>query len=297
MQELDNVQLNFDNSTMTIMNISFGFIMFGVALGLSLEDFKRLMQMPKLVIVGFFAQFLALPLVTYIFVWIIKPIPSVALGLFLIAACPGGNISNFISSYGKANVALSITLTAIATSVAAFLVPVNFALWAGLYPDTVALLKEVDVSFWDLLQTVFTLLGLPLIAGLIVKNRLPVLTEKLIKPIKTLSLLIFATFIVFALLKNGEYFMQYIGIIFLIVFAHNALALLTGFSIGHLFRFDIPTKRTLTIETGIQNAGLGLVIVFQFFSELGGMAVITAWWGIWDMIAGLMLGFYWSKKG
>ncbi len=296
MQELDSVQLNFDNSTMMIMNISLGFIMFGVALGLSLEDFKRLMQMPKLVIVGFFSQFLALPLVTYIFVWIIQPIPSVALGLFLIAACPGGNISNFISSYGKANVALSITLTAIATSIAAFLVPINFALWAGLYPDTVSLLKEVNVSFLELLGTVFMLLGIPLIIGLFFKYKFPELTKKLIKPIKTLSLLIFATFIVFALLKNGAYFIQYIGIIFLIVFAHNALALLTGYSIGHFFGFDTPTKRTLTIETGIQNAGLGLVIVFQFFSELGGMAVITAWWGIWDMIAGLMLGFYWSKK-
>lgn len=296
MQELDSVQLNFDNSTMMIMNISLGFIMFGVALGLSLEDFKRLVQMPKLVIVGFFSQFLALPLVTYIFVWIVQPIPSVALGLFLIAACPGGNISNFISSYGKANVALSITLTAIATSIAAFLVPVNFALWASFYPDTVSLLKEVDVFFLDLLGTVFMLLGVPLMIGLLFKYKLPNLTEKLIKPIKILSLLIFATFIVFALIKNGEYFIQYIGIIFLIVFAHNGLALLTGYSIGHFFGFDTPTKRTLTIETGIQNAGLGLVIVFQFFSELGGMAVITAWWGIWDMIAGLMLGFYWSRK-
>lgn len=297
MQELDSVQLDFDNSTMMIMNISLGLIMFGVALGLSLEDFKRLMQMPKLVIVGFLSQFLALPLVTYIFVWIVQPIPSVALGLFLIAACPGGNISNFISSYGKANVALSITLTAIATSIAAFLVPINFWVWASLYPDTVPLLKEVEVPFLELLSTVFMLLGVPLIIGLTFKYKFPKLTEKLIKPIKTLSLLIFATFIVFALLKNGEYFIKYIGIIFLIVFAHNGLALLTGYSIGHLFKFDTPTKRTLTIETGIQNAGLGLVIVFQFFSELGGMAVITAWWGIWDMIAGLMLGYYWSRKG
>lgn len=126
MQELDSVQLNFDNSTLMIMNISLGFIMFGVALGLSIDDFKRLMQMPKLVIVGFVSQFFILPLVTFIFVWIVEPIPSVALGLFMIAACPGGNISNFISSYSNANVALSVTLTAIATTVAAFLVPVNF---------------------------------------------------------------------------------------------------------------------------------------------------------------------------
>ena len=131
MQELDNVQLNFDNSTLMIMNICLGFVMFGVALGLSLEDFKRLAKMPKLVLVGFLSQFFVLPLVTFLFVLIVKPIPSVALGLFMIAACPGGNISNFISSLAKANVALSVTLTAIASTIAAFLVPVNFTFWVA----------------------------------------------------------------------------------------------------------------------------------------------------------------------
>ena len=76
MQELDNVQLNFDNSTLMIMNICLGFVMFGVALGLSLEDFKRLAKMPKLVLVGFLSQFFVLPLVTFLFVLIVKPIPN-----------------------------------------------------------------------------------------------------------------------------------------------------------------------------------------------------------------------------
>lgn len=296
MHELDNVELNFDNSTLMIMNICLGFIMFGVALGLSIDDFKRLMKMPKLVLVGFLSQFLVLPIVTFLFIWIVKPIPSVALGLFMIAACPGGNISNFISSLSKANVALSVTLTAISTTIAAFLVPLNFTFWAGLYPDTVPLLKQVDVSFSDLLSTVVMLLGIPLAIGLVFRYKLPDLTAKLIKPIQQLSLVIFALFIIFALLKNGDNFIKYIGLIFTIVFAHNVLALATGYGLGQLFGFSTADKRTLTIETGIQNAGLGLVIIFNFFSELGGMAIIAAWWGIWDMLAGLLLGYYWSKR-
>lgn len=296
MHELDNVELNFDNSTLMIMNICLGFIMFGVALGLSIDDFKRLMKMPKLVLVGFLSQFLVLPVVTFLFIWIVKPIPSVALGLFMIAACPGGNISNFISSLSKANVALSVTLTAISTTIAAFLVPLNFTFWAGLYPDTVPLLKQVNVSFSDLLSTVVMLLGIPLVIGLVFRYKLPDLTAKLIKPIQQLSLVIFALFIIFALLKNGDNFIKYIGLIFTIVFAHNVLALATGYGLGQLFGFSTADKRTLTIETGIQNAGLGLVIIFNFFSELGGMAIIAAWWGIWDMLAGLLLGYYWSKR-
>lgn len=296
MEKLDSVRLNFDDSTVMIMNICLAFVMFGVALGLSLEDFKRLMKMPKLVLVGFLSQFLALPLATFIFVLIVKPIPSVALGLFMIAACPGGNISNFISSLAKANVALSITLTAVSSTVAAFLVPINFTFWAGLYPETEILLKKVDVPFLDLLGTIVLILGVPLILGLLFSYRFPDLTIKLLKPIQRLSLVIFTMFIVFALLKNGEHFIDHIAVIFIIVFAHNTMALATGYGVGQLFGFNRADKRALSIETGIQNAGLGLVIVFTFFSELGGMAVITAWWGIWDMIAGLLLGYYWSRQ-
>ena len=296
MEKLDSVRLDFDDSTVMIMNICLAFVMFGVALGLSLEDFKRLMKMPKLVLAGFLSQFLVLPLATFIFVLIVRPIPSVALGLFMIAACPGGNISNFISSLAKANVALSITLTAISSTIAAFLVPLNFTFWASLYPETETLLKTVNVPFLDLLGTIIMILGVPLVFGLIFSNRLPDLTSKLLKPIQRLSLVIFAMFIIFALLKNGEHFVDHIAVIFTIVFAHNTMALATGYGLGQLFGFSTPDKRALSIETGIQNAGLGLVIIFNFFSDLGGMAVIAAWWGIWDMIAGLLLGYYWSKR-
>jgi BASS family bile acid:Na+ symporter len=296
MNELDNIQLNFNDSTVIIMNISLGIIMFGVALALSLEDFKRLVKMPKLVIVGFLSQFLILPLITFVLVWILKPIPSVALGMFLVAACPGGNISNFISTLAKANAALSVTLTAIATTFAAFLTPLNFTIWASLYADTQPLLVEFEVDFLDMLIKVFTLLGIPLLLGLTFKYKFPELTNKIIKPIQRLSLLIFLAFIVFAFLGNWKNFLNVIHIIFFLVLIHNIIAFLTGYGIGQLFKFEKPDKRTLAIETGIQNAGLGLVIAIGLFKNLGGMIVVLAWYGIWDMIAGLGLAFFWSKK-
>ncbi len=296
MNELDNIQLNFNQDTVTLMNISLGIIMFGVALALSIDDFKRLVKMPKLVIVGFLSQFLVLPLVTFLLVLSIRPIPSVALGMFLIAACPGGNISNFISTLGKANAALSVTLTAIATTVAAFLTPLNFTLWASLYAETKPLLIEFDVEFLDMLKTVFILLGIPLVLGLSFKYKFPKTTEKIIKPIQNLSLVIFIAFIVFAFLGNWKNFLNVIHLIFFLVLLHNVVAFITGYSIGQLLKFEKSDKRTLAIETGIQNAGLGLIIAIDLFKGLGGMIVVLAWYGIWDMIAGLGLALFWSKK-
>jgi BASS family bile acid:Na+ symporter len=296
MNELDNIQLNFGSNTVTLMNVSLGIIMFGVALALSLEDFKRLLKMPKLVIVGFLAQFLVLPLITFLFVSIVKPIPSVALGMFLVAACPGGNISNFIATLSKANAALSVTLTAIATTVAAFLTPLNFTIWANLYADTQPLLKELEVDLLDMLIKVFMLLGIPLILGLSFKYKFPKLTEKIIKPIQRLSLVIFLAFIVFAFLGNWKNFLDVIHLIFFLVLIHNLIAFITGYSIGQLLKFEKAAQRTVAIETGIQNAGLGLIIAIDLFDGLGGMIVVLAWYGIWDMIAGLGLAFFWSKR-
>ena len=135
LKELDNIRLNFNSGGLLALNISLGFIMFGVALGIKIENFKTLFQKPKPVIIGFISQFIALPALTFLLAILFHNyIPlGVALGLILVAACPGGNISNFISSLAKGNVELSISLTAIATLMAIVLTPFNFAFWGDLY--------------------------------------------------------------------------------------------------------------------------------------------------------------------
>ena len=149
-----------------------------------------------------------------------------------------------------------------------------------------------------MLRTVLILLGIPLVTGIFFARKFPSITQKIIRPIKIISILIFAAFVIIAFAKNYTYFIKYIHLILLIVLAHNALALLTGFSVGTIFKIPRTDRRSITIETGIQNSGLALVLIFNpnLFNGLGGMAFVAAWWGIWHIIAGLGIATLWARK-
>jgi BASS family bile acid:Na+ symporter len=218
--------------------------------------------------------------------------------MLLVSVCPGGNISNFISHLAKGNTALSVTLTALATVASLFLTPLNFAFWGNLYEKTSQIIMPIEINTWHMLRTVFILLGIPLVAGVSFARKFPKITQRITRPIKTLSILIFAGFVVVAFANNFNYFLKYIHLIILIVLAHNALALLTGFTVGTVFKIPRVDRRSITIETGIQNSGLALVLIFNpnLFDGLGGMAFIAAWWGIWHLIAGVGIASLWSRK-
>ncbi|MEA5110589.1 Pantothenate precursors transporter PanS [bioreactor metagenome] len=298
---LDNIRLNFSQASLHIMNITIGFIMFGVALEIKWDQFRDVLRNPRKVIVGLFAQYLVLPAVTFLAVWLLGGYitPAVAFGMILVASCPGGNVSNFISSVAKANVALSVSLTAAATVLALIFTPLNFAFWGKLYSTTSPLLRPIVIDPLDMFRTVIILLGIPVAAGIIFSQKLPRLTDKIKKPIKTLSLLIFAAFVIMAFRNNYGYFIMYAKWIMIIVLIHNGMALLSGYLTASAFGLNQLDRRTISIETGIQNSGLGLVLLFNpkiFPPELnmGGMAFIAAWWGIWHILAGLGLATFWS---
>lgn len=283
------------------MNISIGFIMFGVSLGIKWESFRDIFLNPRKIIIGLSSQFLVLPAVTFIAVWLLGDYitPSVAFGMLLVASCPGGNVSNFISSVAKANVALSVSLTAVGTVLAVIFTPLNFAFWGGLYSTTSPLLRPIHIDPFEMFQTVVILLGIPVAAGIIFSQKLPAITRKIQGPIQKLSLLVFAAFVVLAFRNNYEYFIRYINWIFIIVLIHNMMALLSGYWFSRAFGLQRTDCRTISIETGIQNSGLGLVLLFNpkiFPPELnmGGMAFIAAWWGIWHILSGLGIATLWS---
>jgi bile acid:Na+ symporter, BASS family len=303
LQELDSLKLNFDQGGLLLLNITIGFIMFGVSLDIKLEHFKQVFKYPKSVLVGFFSQFLILPAVTFAILYILREhiTPGVALGMILLASCPGGNISNFISSLAKANVALSVSLTGLATVSSIFLTPINFAFWGGLYAANSELLVPLEIDAYEMIKTVIMLLGIPIIAGLLLAWKLPKFTNKIKRPIKFLSIVIFMALVVVLFSKNFDYFINYILFIFILVLIHNGVALGTGFSLAKIFKLKEADTRTLTIETGIQNSGLGLVLLFnpKIFPpelELGGMAIILAWWGVWHILSGLGIAALWSRK-
>jgi BASS family bile acid:Na+ symporter len=304
---LDHVRLNFSPAGLLFLNIALAFVMFGVALDIRVEHFTDLIKKPKSAIVGFISQTFLLPAFTFLMVIILNPTPTVALGMILVAACPGGNISNFISSMAKGNVALSVSLTAMSTSAAIFFTPFNFAFWGNLYihfynaHSAAGLVRTLEIDNFQMFQTVFILLGIPVISGLFIAKRFPAITQKINKPINKGSLVFFVVMVISLLAANFSQFKSYIHLVFLFVLLQNALALGIGYAFSSLFKCPQKDRRTIAIETGIQNSGLALALMFnpKIFPpemELGGMAVIAAWWGVWHIISGLMIAWYWSRR-
>ena len=307
--QLDPIRINFSASAMHFINIVLCFVMFGVALGIQVSHFSNLIKNPKLALTGLFSQLIALPLITFILIVIFNKYitPNVAMGMILVAACPGGNISNFMSSYSKANTELAVGLTASTTLLATFTTPFNFALWGGLYNAFVnnhvnhLLQKPLVIDTFQVFETVFILLGIPLILGILFARKFPKVTDKIKKPLQNLSIVFFVGMIVMAFMNNVDLFIKYIFFIFIIVLIHNGFGLLTGYSIASIFKLSDKNRRTLTIETGIHNSGLGLLLLFnpKIFShdlQIGGMIFVVAWWGIWHLVSGLSLSFYWHRK-
>ncbi len=295
MTGIDDITLNFSPASLTLLNAILAIVMFSIAIDLKPSDFDRLRRAPKPLLAGLSSQFLILPVLTFGMILVTQPRPSIALGLILVAACPGGNISNFITHRAGGNAALSVSMTAFATIGAILLTPLNIALWGGLYAPTRAILQETQIDPVQIAITVSLMLILPLVLGMYLNLHRPSLTFRLRRPLQLLSMGIFIAFIVLALAANWEFFLGFAGAVAGLVILHNALALGGGWAVATLARLSPFDRRAITIETGIQNSGLGLVLIFAFFNGLGGMAVVAAFWGIWHAISGLVLASIWSR--
>jgi BASS family bile acid:Na+ symporter len=292
---LNQVKLNFSQESLIILNLILGFVMFGVALELKTQHFKELIKSPKSYLIGLSAQFILLPAITYFLILILNPLPGIALGMILVSACPGGNISNFFSSLAKANVALSVSLTAVSTLFASFMTPLNFSLWAGLYLGSRSETAYINLNISDMFFNIMLLLGLPVLMGMYFSSRFPEITGKILGPIKKASMVIFILFVIVAFSNNYKIFIDYIQLVIVVVFLHNSIAIITGYYYGKMLGLSTINSRTIAMETGIQNSGLGLIIIFTFMEGIGSMAIVAAWWGIWHIISGFFLVFLWSK--
>lgn len=291
---IDQLHLQFDRQQLWLLNLALSLVMFGIALEIRLADFREVFRAPKSVLAGVCAQFLLLPALTFVLVWAIAPRPSFALGMLLVASCPGGNVSNFMSHLARGNTALSVTLTAVATLMAVGMTPLNFQFWGSLYPPAGELLQTVRIEGWEMVRLVGLLLGLPVILGMALGHWRPDWARRTARIFKKASLAFFAILVLLALWKDRSVFESYVGYVFGIVLIHNLLALGTGYGLARALRLPGPDTRTLALETGIQNSGLGLLLIFTFFGGLGGMALIAAFWGIWHLISGMLVASLWS---
>ena len=305
---IDAIQVNMNAAGMNVINIVLAFVMFGVALGIKPETFIDVIRKPKSLIIGIVCQMILLPGLTFLLTIALKDFisPMIALGMILVASCPGGNISNFITSLSRGNTELSVSLTSVNTVACMFTTPLNFALWGNLFLNHARIassLPELSIPFWEIVKTIILLLGVPIVLGVLCRKFIPKMANFLKKPLQYLSILFFIAMVVMAFGNNIDAFMKCIKYIFLIVLIHNLLALGIGYFSATAMKVPYKDRRTITIETGIQNSGLGLVLLFNpaifgpEWTNNGGMLVITAWWGVWHIISGLTLAFLWRWKG
>ena len=300
------------NGGSTLLNIVLAFVMFGVALGIKPSTFVDIIKNPKSIMTGIVCQLVLLPALTLCLImicghWIS---PMIALGMILVASCPGGNISNFITSLSRGNSELSVSLTAFNTAACVITTPLNFAFWGKLYLNFagnhgIAALPELEIPLGEIFQSIFIIMGIPLVLGMLCGQYLPKVANILKKPLQYLSIAVFIAMVIIIFTGNLDVFMKCIRYIFLIVLLHNLLALGIGFGTSTLLKLPYKDRRTLTIETGIQNSGLGLILLLNpnifpdtgAWANNGGMLVITAWWGVWHIISGLTLAFLWKVRG
>ena len=295
-QTIDSIQINFNPEQLFILNLCLAFIMFGVALDLRFENFRALIRSPRAPLVGLSSQLILLPIMTLGLVLLFRPAPSSALGMILIAACPGGNVSNFAVHLANANAALSVLMTSVSTLAAIMVTPLYFTYLAPFVPGAESLRENIYVDPADMAGTIVQLILVPLFIGMFLHYRFPEVTGKLKRPVRVLSMAIFLGFVVFAVYGNFENIVNYLHIVFLIVLVHNSLALLTGYLWAKGNGLSRQDARAISIETGIQNSGLGLILIFNFFHGLGGMAMIAAWWGVWHLLSAFGLAMVWRER-
>lgn len=293
---MEPVQLQFDPSSLMLINLIVALMMFGVSLDLRAEDFRRVVREPKAPVIGLIAQFILLPATTCLATWVLAIKPELALGMLLVAACPGGSFSNIMTWMARGNVAVSVSMTAVSSLAASVLTPLNFSLYAWLNPHTRPLLNEIALDPLNLLLMVLLVLGVPLLLGMFVGRRFPQLTLKVEKPLRVLAMGVLLAFVGLAFGRNWQQFLQYFHLFFWLVVAHNALALACGYLSARLANLPAADRRAVTLEVGIQNSALGLVIIFTFFPQASGMLLIAAFWGCWHLVSGLSLALLWSRR-
>jgi len=286
---IDNLRIVLDPLGQAGVAAALMLVMLSVALGLRVDDFTLLLGRRRLFFGGVATQVVGLPLVTYVLVLIIVPPPSIALGMFVVACCPGGASSNLLTYLARGDVAYSVALTATSSMLAAVLTPVSILFWSQAYGPTAALLQEIDVSPWIFLGQTLLLLGIPLLAGMVVAARAPDVAARLRRTMALAGMLALGGVIVYGAVHFYPMLAAALPVLGALAVLHNTVAFLTGAVAGLLLRAGARQRRALTFEVGIQNSGLALVILLAELKGIGGAAALAAIWGVWHLLAGALI--------
>ena len=292
---LDSLRIVLDPIGQAGVALALMLVMFSVALGLRIDDFSFLRTRPMLFAGGVVSQVVLLPLGTFLLILVIEPAASIALGMIVVACCPGGAVSNLLTYLSRGNVAASVALTATSSLLAAILTPTSILLWSHAYTPTADLLQTLDVSPMIFLAQTTFLLAVPLILGMVVAAKAPDVAARMKKRTTVLGVSVLVGVIIYGIVYFFPVLWPAVPLLGSVVVIHNAVAFGIGALAGRVLSRQSPTRRALTFEIGIQNSGLALVILLSQLKGLGGAAAIAAVWGVWHLVAGGLLALFFRQ--
>ena len=257
--------------TDVVLPLSLAFIMFSLGLALKSSDFTRVIKQPKDFLIGAFSQIIILPLVALIIVILWPLSPELAVGVMLIAAAPGGATSNIITSFAKGDVALSVSLTAIISLLCVITIPIIVLFSLNILMDTST---AKSISIGDIAIKMFLIVTVPVIIGMLFRKFLNSISISFEPLAKKISAVLFVLVLLGAIVAEKDNVVSYFAQAGLVTLILNLLMMLIAFYIGKLFASGISQQKTITVECGLQNGTLAIVVATTLFE--GGLYLIPA---------------------
>ena len=264
-----------------------GIIMFGMGLTLSPDDFKILGQQPKAVIVGVIAQFAIMPSIAFALARAFDLPPDIAVGVILVGSCPGGTASNVITYLAKGNVPLSVAVTSVSTLLAPLLTPAVFYVFAN---------QWLQINAGSMFISIAQIVILPIVLGVLLHKFFRKQTDAAVEVLPLVSVVSIVLIIAAVVGTSKGRIIESGALIFAVVILHNGLGYLLGFLAARVMGLPYDAQKTLAVEVGMQNSGLGVALAKLHFAALPVVAVPSAIFSVWHNISGALLATYWAAK-
>jgi len=260
-------------------------IMFAMGMTLNLENFKNVIRRPLKIALGTLLQFLLMPLFAFLISHLLVLERELVVGMILVGCCPGGTASNVICYLAKGDLALSISLTMVSTFLSVLLTPFLTLLYLG---------QAVEVPIIDMMFSILQIVIIPVVLGLCINTYFGAKLTKLMPLFPAVSVLAIVLIIAIVVALNSSDLVAISGLVFVAVILHNILGIGSAYGLSKMCHYDESTCRTIAIEVGMQNSGLGVALATQFYSAVA--AIPGAIFSLWHNLSGSLLAGYWSKK-
>lgn len=294
--DIDDFSLEISPGFDLAIKAMIALLLLGIAMDVRFRDLREVARKPVVFATVTLAQFVIVPALSVLLIALFDLPPSVALGMLLVVSGPAGSMSNLLTHRARGDVALSVSLTTLSSVLSAVVTPLALAFWASLSPQAGQVLDAVDLDPLEVLLEVLALIVAPFVVGVLVARYLPRVAGRvrpLVEPVVLAMLLLVVVGGLAANLGDSAPYLLEIGPA---VVAQNALSLAVGLGVALLCRASEAQRRAITLETGVRNTALALVLAVSFFPEYGGVALVCALWGFWDVATGLTLATFWRRR-